>query len=101
MLPADPERVVCYVTDRQLLGADDPAKKIVARIDAAMAAGADWVQIREKDLPGRELLALARAAVRAAATRAASVIVNDRLDVALAAARPACIWEANRCAREA
>ena len=85
MLPADPERVVCYVTNRQLLGADDPAKKIVARIDAAMAAGANWVQIREKDLAGRELLALARAAVRAAATRAASVFVNDRLDVALAA----------------
>jgi len=49
-----------------------------------MAAGANWVQIREKDLAGRELLALALAAVRAAATRAAFVFVNDRLDVALA-----------------
>jgi thiamine-phosphate pyrophosphorylase len=85
VLPADPERVVCYVTNRKLLGADDAAKNIIARIDAAIAAGANWVQIREKDLAGRALLALARAAVRAAATRAASVFVNDRLDVALAA----------------
>jgi len=85
VLPADPERVVCYVTNRQLLGADDPTKSIVAKIDAAIAAGANWVQIREKDLAGRELLALSRAAVRAAATRAASVFVNGRLDVALAA----------------
>jgi thiamine-phosphate pyrophosphorylase len=82
VLPADPERVVCYVTNRKLLGGGDP---VVARIDAAIEAGANWVQIREKDLAGRELLALARAAVRTAATRAALVFVNDRLDVALAA----------------
>ena len=54
----------------------------------AVAAGVDWVQIREKDLPARELLALARASVRIAAeirSGEARVIVNDRLDVALAA----------------
>ena len=57
-----------------------------------MRAGADWVQIREKDLPGRELLELARNAVAAANERPAAkgvskprVYVNDRLDVALAA----------------
>jgi thiamine-phosphate pyrophosphorylase len=84
-LPAALERVVCYVTNRKSLGADDPAGNIIARIDAAIAAGANWVQIREKDLESRKLLELARAAVRAAATRAALVFVNDRLDVALAA----------------
>ena len=41
------------------------------------------MQIREKDLSGRELLGLAREAV--AAEGGARVIVNDRLDVALAA----------------
>jgi len=54
----------------------------------AVAAGVDWVQIREKDLPARELLALARASVRIAveiSSAEARVIVNDRLDVALAA----------------
>jgi thiamine-phosphate pyrophosphorylase len=56
---------------------------VLGRIRAAAAAGVDWVQIREKDLSGRELLALAREAV--AGRGSARVIVNDRLDVALAA----------------
>ncbi|HXX43419.1 MAG TPA: thiamine phosphate synthase, partial [Candidatus Acidoferrales bacterium] len=54
----------------------------------AVMAGADWVQIREKDLPGRKLFELARAAVRAAIEaggRKVRVLINDRLDVALAA----------------
>jgi len=46
----------------------------------AVAAGVDWVQIREKDMATRELLAL----VREAALTGARIIVNDRLDVALA-----------------
>jgi thiamine-phosphate pyrophosphorylase len=77
--------VVCYVTHRQSLGADDLATKLIEKIQGAIAAGVNWVQIREKDLPGRELFELTRAAVRAAAQRGALVFVNDRLDVALAA----------------
>jgi thiamine-phosphate pyrophosphorylase len=72
-----------------------------------MAAGVDWVQVREKDLAARELLALVREAVAASSARPGSIrpgsirpgsirpgsirpgsiqmIVNDRLDVALAA----------------
>lgn len=42
----------------------------------------DWVQIREKDLQARELLELARQAVAGTTAR---VLINDRLDVALAA----------------
>ena len=55
-------------------------------IRRAAEAGADWIQIREKDLEARSLVELARFA--AAETRGASarVFVNDRLDVALAAA---------------
>lgn len=57
----------------------------MARIQMAIEAGADWVQIREKDLPGRELTGLVRGAVAAGREQAISrVIVNDRLDVALA-----------------
>jgi len=81
--------VVCYVTDRKALRAPDPAEGVGERIAAAIDAGADWVQVREKDLPARELLAVVRAAVTIAedGSRAAvaRVIVNDRLDVALAA----------------
>jgi thiamine-phosphate pyrophosphorylase len=80
---------VCYVTDRKALGSKDPIGSLLGRIRAAVAAGADWVQIREKDLPGRELLALVRAAIGVTHENAdagkAGVIVNDRLDVALAA----------------
>jgi thiamine-phosphate pyrophosphorylase len=79
--------IVCYVTSRQpLRAADGPAEnaEIVEHIRAAIDAGADWVQIREKGQPGREVLALARAAVALGAAKGASVIVNDRLDVALA-----------------
>jgi thiamine-phosphate pyrophosphorylase len=47
----------------------------------------DWIQIREKDLPARELLALAREAVGISQSAGGKtrVLVNDRLDVALAA----------------
>jgi thiamine-phosphate pyrophosphorylase len=80
---------VCYVTDRKALSAADPGAGVRESIAAAIQAGADWVQIREKDLPARELLALARAAVAMAGigprADAARVMVNDRLDVALAA----------------
>lgn len=44
-----------------------------------------WIQIREKDLEGRALVELARFAVREAASASAKVLINGRLDVALAA----------------
>jgi thiamine-phosphate pyrophosphorylase len=84
-LPTAPESIVCYVTHRKSLGGDDLAQRVLAKIEAAVAASVNWVQIREKDLQGRELFELARAGVRASTGRAAVVFVNDRLDVALAA----------------
>jgi thiamine-phosphate pyrophosphorylase len=50
-----------------------------------VAVGVDLVQIRERDLEARDLLRVAREAVRIAAGSATAIIVNDRLDVALAA----------------
>jgi thiamine-phosphate pyrophosphorylase len=82
---------VCYVTDRKGLGVTDPVVALISSIRHAIAAGVDWVQIREKDLPSRELLQLVTAAVHAAGeqrdaqSNPVRVIVNDRLDVALAA----------------
>jgi len=70
------------VTDRKALGSDAALLILLTKIQTAAAAGVDWIQIREKDLPGRELLRLARGAVEAGSAR---IIVNDRLDVALAA----------------
>jgi len=92
-LPAAPEKpaakpptkpIVCYVTDRKSIGSAEAVESVLAKIRAAIAAGADWVQIREHDLPARELLALVRGAVEESGG-AARVIVNDRLDVAIAA----------------
>jgi thiamine-phosphate pyrophosphorylase len=75
--------ILCYVTDRWSLSvpavASDSA--LVEKIAAVAAAGVDWVQIREKDLPARQLAALTREAV--ALRSAARIIVNDRLDVAI------------------
>jgi len=51
----------------------------------AIAAGADWIQIREKDLEARWLTELARFAVAESRAQGARVFVNDRLDVLLAA----------------
>lgn len=58
----------------------------------AIEAGADWVQVREKDISAKELVALVRDAVAAANSTVGAntssktcVIVNDRLDVALEA----------------
>jgi thiamine-phosphate pyrophosphorylase len=81
--PALKTPLVCYVTDRNSLGDGDGGEGVLGKMRAAAVAGADWVQMREKDLCGRELLELAREAV--AGQGLARVIVNDRLDVALAA----------------
>jgi thiamine-phosphate pyrophosphorylase len=51
----------------------------------AISGGADCLQLREKTLDGGELLRRARSLVDLARPRGVSVIVNDRLDVALAA----------------
>ncbi len=75
--------MLCYVTDRRALGAD-AGDALLAMIRRCVAAGVNWVQIREKDLSARGLFELAHAAV-AIAGSSASILVNDRLDVALAA----------------
>ena len=79
--------IVCYVTDRKAIHSATPVRSVLEMIGAAIAAGVDWVQIREKDLPARELLELVREAVDISRNGRsnAQVLVNDRLDVALAA----------------
>jgi thiamine-phosphate pyrophosphorylase len=74
--------VVHLITDRTL------APDLAARAAAALAGlprGVAAVHLREKDLGGRELLALARALVEVCRARGQVLLVNDRVDVALAA----------------
>jgi thiamine-phosphate pyrophosphorylase len=77
------------VTDRRsLAGASGESAELFSRlvdmVSRAAAAGVDWVQIREKDLAGAAMFELTRDAVKRAVGRT-RILVNDRLDVALAA----------------
>ncbi|RMH37268.1 MAG: thiamine phosphate synthase [Deltaproteobacteria bacterium] len=71
------------VTDRHV--AQRPLAEVIAAALAALPPGAAWVQLREKDLDGGPLLALARRLVPIVRARGARLLVNDRVDVALAA----------------
>jgi thiamine-phosphate pyrophosphorylase len=77
---------LCYVTDRKSLSGsqDEQRRLLLAKIERAASAGVDWIQIREKDLSGKELCELAREAIRRV-LGSCRILVNDRLDVALAA----------------
>jgi thiamine-phosphate pyrophosphorylase len=82
-----------YITDRSQFGGDELARRdaLLAKIAEAAAAGVDYIQLREKNLSGRQLEGLAREVVavvhenvleNSTATR---VLINSRTDVALAA----------------
>jgi len=69
------------VTDRQLSG-NRPETEVV---EAALRGGATSIQLRAKELEGRELTLLARQLKAICRSFGALFFVNDRLDVALAA----------------
>ena len=71
------------ITDRSRLGGDQEA--LLLRVSAAARAGVHLIQIRERDLDARPLTALVERCVAAVSGTRARVLVNDRLDVALAA----------------
>lgn len=54
-------------------------------IEANAASGCERIQIREKDMPARKMFELVRAAIARARPHGAAVLVNSRVDVALAA----------------
>jgi thiamine-phosphate diphosphorylase len=59
-------------------------RQLLEKIEAAAVAGVDWMQIREKDLSGRQLTKLVSEAVRLVPATC-RILVNDRLDVAITA----------------
>jgi len=69
------------VTDRLATGGRPLLDVIVAALDAGLPA----VQLREKDIPGRPLLALAERLRAETHARGAELWVNGRVDVAVAA----------------
>jgi thiamine-phosphate pyrophosphorylase len=74
--------VVHLITDRAL--DPDPARRAAAAL-AGIPPRRVAVHLREKDLGGAALLALARALAAACHAHGQLLLVNDRLDVALAA----------------
>jgi thiamine-phosphate diphosphorylase len=86
--PLSRRPVVCLVTPGRVpAGASDlaAADAVLERVAAAVDAEVDLVQIREPGLSARALTDLVKRAVTLAAGSPTSVIVNERLDVALAA----------------
>lgn len=70
---------VYAITDVQLSGLSH-----AEQVELLSLGGATLVQLREKEMPAREFYEQAKAAVDVAVRRGVQLIVNDRVDVALA-----------------
>jgi thiamine-phosphate pyrophosphorylase len=80
--------LVSLITDWvQLLGGptDDVVATLFEQVAAAVDAGVDLIQVREPDLPDRVLLQVVSRCVELARGSRTVILVNDRLDIALAA----------------
>jgi thiamine-phosphate pyrophosphorylase len=82
-----------YITDRTAFPGDEPTRRrrLLEKIQEAARAGIDYIQLREKDLPTRDLESLAREAVKIMAELRTenrelrtALLINSRTDVALA-----------------
>ncbi len=74
-----------YITARHELSAASPHSEeelLKQRVRAAYQAGVDYIQIREKDLPGRPLAALVEDLAALPEKEHTRLLVNERLDVA-------------------
>jgi thiamine-phosphate pyrophosphorylase len=70
-----------YITDRRAAGGRE---RLLDAIGQALARGVERIQIREKDLPARELCALVRRVLALPQAERARILVNERTDIALA-----------------
>ncbi len=85
-----------YITDRTAFPGDDRTRRrhLLDKIAEAASAGIDYIQLREKDLPTRDLESLAREAIRIIGQGKlttdhrplpTALLINSRTDIALAA----------------
>src|SRR5258708_13120549 len=86
-----------YITDRTAFPGNELTRRrhLLDKIAEAAAAGIDFIQLREKDLPSRDLESLAREAMQIIAQKRklatdhrplpTALLINSRTDVALAA----------------
>lgn len=71
------------ISDRHRLSCDNDLLRVIEEL---LKGGARMVQLREKDLPAAELFPLAQALRTLTADYQALLLINDRIDVALAVA---------------
>ena len=81
--------MICLVTDRRRLAAADAAPGarracLVAQARHAVDAGVDLIQVRERDLEAADLAALVADLLAVTRSTPTRLLVNDRLDVAIA-----------------
>jgi thiamine-phosphate pyrophosphorylase len=84
--------MLCYITDRTQFPGDEAARRqrLLAKIKEAAQCGVNYIQLREKDLPVRDLEQLAWEAMRAVGDPKLGsgnrpiLLINSRTDVALA-----------------
>jgi thiamine-phosphate diphosphorylase len=83
--------ILCLVTDRRRLGAaigarpDQWLEALREQAQAAARAGVDLIQLREPDLEAGALASLVRSLMTLVEGTTTKILVNDRIDVALAA----------------
>jgi len=81
--------MLCLVTDRRRLcpeaaGFEADRRRLAEQAAWAVKSGIDFIQVRERDLEAAQLAAVVTDFVRAAQGSGTRVVVNDRLDIALA-----------------
>jgi thiamine-phosphate pyrophosphorylase len=85
--------ILYYITDRKAFPGDDATRRLLLldKIAEAAAAGINYIQLREKDLPTRDLESLAREATQIISQLRTEnrelrtvLLINSRTDVALA-----------------
>lgn len=81
--------MLCLVTDRRRLypgaaGFEAARRRLVEQAAWAVESGVDYIQVRERDLEAAQLAAVVSDCVRARQGSGTRVVVNERLDVALA-----------------
>ncbi|HEX7285610.1 MAG TPA: thiamine phosphate synthase [Candidatus Angelobacter sp.] len=79
--------LLCYITARKQFPGDEAEqrRRLLTKVAECAAAGVDYIQLREKDLPVRALEQLAGQAVAAIPPGSKTrLLVNSRIDVALA-----------------
>jgi len=76
--------MICIVTRARGAAGSRERIALVSRLAAAADAGATMIQVRERHLDDRALLAFVRELLDATRATACAVSVNDRLDIVLA-----------------